>query len=152
MRSFLLVLALVAAGCSVMDGQATIRATPPETLAEARALWQQRGFSAYQVQYGRLCFCAPRKLEATLTVRDGAVVAFSDLRGNGQPLDAEHYEITVEDFPTVAALFDAIEQADPAFREVTYDAARGYPVEARLGDFSLDGGIEHTLRDLTPLR
>ena len=152
MRTLLLALVLAAAGCSAVGGPDTIQTTPPETLDEARALWQRRGFSGYQFHYARLCFCIPRKLEATVTVRDGAVVAFDDLRGDGEPLDAEEHHVTVEYFLTVAQLFEAIEQADPEFREVTYDAARGYPVEARLGEFARDAGIEHTLRDLEPLR
>jgi hypothetical protein len=106
-----------------------------EALADARARWDSVGVSEYQLQVGKICFCAPEvTAPVVVTVRGDEVV---DVRyAEGRPEGAPDVP---EDAPTVETLFDAVERAiDEADElQVEYDPELGYPT--RIGiDFDTD--------------
>lgn len=95
-------------------------------LERARALWEARGAEDYRYEFRTLCFCL--NLHGLVEVRDGAVVAVTDLE-TGEPVTGDPFDR----YPTVEELFDTLAQwiaREPFRMEVTYDPELGYPRSA----------------------
>jgi hypothetical protein len=124
-----LLMMLVSASCG--DGSVT----GPSTLIEAKQRWAQTAPAAYQITVSRACFCAVDvNRPVIVTVRDGQVESrrYADNGADVDPRIASAY-------PTVDELFAIIESAiarQAAQVDVTYDAARGFPVTV-----ALDGAV-----------
>lgn len=117
----------------------------PEALAEARARWADAGLSAYRYQIEYACFCPPEAMGPfTVTVRGGVVEPSGQTAPPGGAL------------PTVEDLFARIEGAFAEGADavdVTYDAARGYPLSIYIDYEQLmaDEEFRATLSGLEPL-
>lgn len=138
MRLALLLLPL--ASCSLL-GVAT---GDDRALADARARWAAAGPRDYTVTLSVVCFCPPEWAGPfEVTVARGAVASVTR---DGAPVPADR-GLTVED------VFDRIERAlDGGTAEVTYDAATGMPLRARLDPVpnAVDDEQTYTLAHLRP--
>lgn len=136
---FLLPLLLV--GCAqtarVPDG-------PPETLAEAQALWADADLDAYRMTLSRSCFCPPEYRGPYEVVVEEGRVQTVVYEGEGVPDDRA---LTVE------ALFDLLNEAyeqKAARIDVTYHPALGYPTSLYI-DYSeqmADEEVGYTVAEL----
>ncbi len=125
----LLFSALVLAGCGVTASDATAdksSAKAPETVQEARALWNAEGPSTYQITVTQTCYCPPElRQPLRVTVSDGEVV---EVEGLEQPLQ-QRGQLDSSRL-TVTGLFGFIERSakrDPHKLEVEYDTRFGFP-------------------------
>jgi len=111
-----LALLVLSSGCSMFGASRGERA-----LADARAVWNASGPSAYTMTQERLCFCGPETTGPfDATVRDGAVTA-ATRDGETVPTDRVR---------TVDGLFDVLADAyrrDARRVDVTYHPTLGYP-------------------------
>jgi hypothetical protein len=122
-----------------------------ERLADARALWAAQGLTDYVMRFRRSCFCQPPGL-VDIVVRGGLVASITDA-GTGEPVAPQGPGLW--GFPSVDALFDAIESALANADEavIEYDAARGHPTSASF-DFirgAVDDELSLAILDLQPL-
>ena len=83
-------------------------------LAAARVRWKHRGFASYRFTVSQSCFCGPRQVTATITVRAG--------KRSG----ATERLLAASSVPRLFALVDNAINADVAGLTVTYDKRRGY--------------------------
>lgn len=147
----ILILAVSLAACwGVTESEPS---AAPETLSEARALWDSQELDDYRFEYERVCFCAPTQLSATVYVRADTIFRFDNLRGNGEPVGADTLSIDRTYFVTVDELFDRIGEgaSQEQLEELLYDPELGYPRKADIGEFAVDAGVSHVLRDLEPV-
>jgi hypothetical protein len=105
---------------------------PPETFDEAWQLWQVQGLEDYQFDYGHLCYCAPRLLQATVSIQGDTVYAFENVRGDDEPLteqELETWEIDRHSFNSIEEIFAIISRAEEngTLTHVVYHPEIGYP-------------------------
>jgi hypothetical protein len=96
-----------------------------DDLAEAMSRWEDAGLQDYVFEFQRLCFCGGDTIRRVrIVVRSGAVTAATYV-DDGPPVSGG-----LEDFPTIDALFEEIQDAiDREAHELTasYHPALGYP-------------------------
>lgn len=130
---------------------------PPETFAEAHALWESHGFDTYAYTLERSCFCFPGRISARVFVRADTVFALRDLRADDEPISEFPWEGEASRFHSIEQLFDLIRQAENGTIDsywATYDSTYGYPATLGL-DFQrqiADEELYYTARDLRPMR
>jgi hypothetical protein len=124
---FLLALALPLGACGVFgpDNEEQL-----DQLRAARARWQQSAPASYSFVLQRECFCgeemsSPVRVTVVNGVKQSVVYVDS-----GEPMRADWLQF----FPTIEGIFTLLEkeirESDDV--EVTYDAARGFPVHAAI--------------------
>jgi hypothetical protein len=145
----LLVLSLLAAGCSGIEDPLSRREI--RELVSARARWNSSPVrNAYTYDVRQSCYCAVEvTLWNSLTVIDGVVVDVRTERG--EPVPRSLWPM----FSTVDRLFATLEVLDDSNLEdiiVRFDAQYGYPVEMDFvyGPQIADAGIAYYARNLRP--
>ena len=144
---YMLPLAVALAGCGDGTGPAFVASE----LALARARWDARGPSAYEMTLFRGCECLPEwSGPVVLLVRDGAVESRVYTR-TGEPVDSGYAHL----FPRVEGLFDYISNAaeqGAAKVEVTYHPSLGFPLSIYVDRHPryVDDEINYVLSDFQP--
>jgi hypothetical protein len=113
----LAVTSLVLAACSGTTA-------PDRELRAARALWNQRGPTSYDITVARYCECLSSG-PVLVSVRDGLVVSRTYL-SNSTDVGLEY----AEGYPTIEGLFGRIDDArrqHAASVDVQYDPSFGFP-------------------------
>ncbi|MFB0516910.1 MAG: DUF6174 domain-containing protein [Candidatus Neomarinimicrobiota bacterium] len=122
----LILLLTLLPGCNDSNGLS------PETYEQAWSLWQSQELKHYQFDYGHLCYCAPRLLQATVKVKGDTVYAFENPRGDGELLSEQELDsrgINLRSFQSIEELFEIIRLAeeDGTLTYVVYHPEIGYP-------------------------
>lgn len=142
LRFLALALPVVLAGCDSPTD--TNDGTFAGSVATAQRLWDAQGLDDYEFRYVADCFCAIAPGETIVTVLDDRVVAVQDARTGRRLPEALQYTPTIEQL--LASIADA--ERTGTYVQAQYDRRWGYPVDAVIGDLSLDAGVGHHLRDL----
>lgn len=144
---------LAAVGLAACDPIEGLDPAPIDDLDSARALWESRGPSSYEIEFRWICFCPPDFVEwVTLTVADGEIVAGAR-RDTGTPLTPEE----LAEYRSVEELFDFLEQAHAqgaAAVDATFDGTYGHPISAYV-DYSEQAADEEMgfrAQELRPVR
>ena len=126
---------VIFAGCSDLTG--------PESLAEARRLWDDRNFSFYEYVGTRASFVGSVG-PVTVTVHNDQVV---------RAVDASGAEVSTSGWLTIDAVFDQAARAiaDDELNHIEFDEDAGYPTLVDSGDWALDGGMRLTISNLLPI-
>lgn len=144
---FALLATAALAGC----GEATGPTVVASQLAAARARWEARGPSAYEMTLFRSCECLPEwSGPVAMVVRDGAVES-REYTTTGEPVDAGYTNL----FPRVEGLFTFIENAmerEAASIEVIYHPRYGNPLSISVDyhPVHVDDEIGYVVTDFQP--
>ena len=145
-----MLLALLAAGCTISDGP--LSPNEVRELSRARQRWNTSGARpSYRYEVRQACFCPPEIVTwNTVTVRDGAVVGVLD--DKGLPVRSNLWPM----FPTVDELFTRLERTQSDMLEditVRFDPQDGYPLEMNFiyGNQIADAGGAVYARNLRPV-
>jgi|GEM_PF-3037698 len=136
---------VVLAGCDSATASGDDTFAGP--VATAQRLWDARGLDDYEFRYFAECFCAVAPGETIVTVLDDRVVAVQDARTGRRLPEALQYTPTIE--LLLARIADA--ERDGTYVRAEYDRRWGYPVDAVIGDLTLDAGVGHHIRDVRPV-
>jgi len=111
--------------------------TEPESLREARQKWDELNFSLYEYVGTRTAFVGSSG-PVTVTVHNNQVVSVVDANGA---------EVSTFGWPTIDGLFDQAAQAiaRDELNQIEFDEGMGYPTLVDTGDWTLDGGVRHTI-------
>lgn len=121
------VVALSVTACDPLPTALEPEPNPIENLDEARAVWESKRPSHYELDFQWSCFCASID-PVTLEVRDGVAVS-GFLRATGTPLSSTE----LATYRSVDGLFDFLEEARdrPADSiDTEFDQTFGYPTNA----------------------
>ena len=146
--------ALLMMGCSSAastNGHTEAEPASPQTLEDARALWQEQGVEDYSVTVQMTCYCPPDVVQPLqMQVRDEKVVSAD---GSQQPLE----NLNEDDLRrmTIESLFRFIEDAldrEAHVLEVSYDAHYGFPVRIKYDGHEMiaDDERQYRLTDFKP--
>lgn len=97
----------------------------PESLSEAKQLWESHQIQDYSIEVKQFCFCGGPG-HYRMTVRENTVVQLLDIK-SGEEI-TEH----VTGYPTIDDNFEWLENAiegDPEILEMTFHPIFGYPSE-----------------------
>ena len=124
--------AVVLSGCGELTG--------PNSLPEARRLWDDQNLSFYEyvgTRSGFVGFNGP----VTVTVNNNQIVRVVD--GSGA-------DLLTSGWVTIDALFDQAAQAivDGELNHIEFDQDAGYPTLVDTGDWALDSGARRTVSNL----
>ncbi len=118
-----------------------------DRLHASRSVWLDAALPDYEFTWQRMCFC-PLLPPVRVLVDGNAIVRVADAETSA-PLPADRHD----DFPTIDALFDELEELirrDPHRLEVTYDPELGYPssVSVDIDERIADEEFSYTVTDL----
>ena len=133
----------VGRGAAVLSAMALLGCgdlTGPESLPEARQMWNDQNLSYYQFVGTRTAFIGSAG-PVTVIVNNDQVV---------RVLDESGAEVSISGWLTIDALFERAEQAiaDDELNHIEFDENAGYPTLVDTGDWALDGGIRRTVSNL----
>ena len=124
--------AMAVVGCGDLTG--------PESLPEARQLWDDQNLSTYQYVGTRTAFIGAAGPVTVFVVNDQVVTV----------VDESGAFRSTSGWLTIDALFDSAEQAiaNDELNRIEFDEDAGYPTLVDTGDWALDGGTRRTVSDL----
>ncbi|WP_298449030.1 DUF6174 domain-containing protein [uncultured Marinobacter sp.] len=127
MSVFLMALLLSGCGTAASDASTGKSENTPETLAQAQALWSDKGIVDYQITVQQSCFCpADLRQPVRVTVADGKLVDVTGLEQSIQDpgqLDVERLTV-----PGLFRFIERAEQGEVHRLTVDYDPRYGFPV------------------------
>jgi hypothetical protein len=122
LRPLVLLLAMAASGCDVLD----IHDSAREQYEQGLERWEATRPEAYVVTLERICFCSPEAKGPVQVTVQGNTVLSRVYEASGEPVPAEF----ASGFPTIDGLFKIIKDAlDDGYHdlEAFYDPATGIP-------------------------
>jgi hypothetical protein len=117
--------------------------TAPQNVGEARALWDSRQISSYTFVASRVCFCVVGPEPVQVVVIDNQVVRVMSL--------ATGAEIPNYGWLTVNEYFDRLASGAWQARQVTFDAALGYPTKIDICCIEDDSGVVYRIGNLAQI-
>ena len=103
---------------------------PAASVESFKTKWEGFGLLNYRFRLNQRCACTPHELSATITVRDGRIVAADNVISDGHPVS----DPDLTRFVTIDDLFMIIETEQPkaSVTQVEFDPNLSFPSRAEI--------------------